>query len=186
MKSSLLFILLCAIVVLTSCRSAKFLTHEMDIFITAEDFKEFGFKFTDLDKMEKFKKRVWLDKSVEYEYEYPKSDEEKAKLSIYNNIDIQPSPEDAAVSYDLSKKGLRPVIESASRRVDPTYYYGEESSLMLFQDEEGNPTGNLFIFYKGKVVYTLLIVGYGFDKLEEWKRFLKDELEAIDRLADQT
>lgn len=173
-------ILVCCIALLffSSC-SEPINEEEMDLLISVENYRDYGFNFQDRDN---YYSKSSFQGITRLEYFIDIEGEEDDFLYLSNTISIEKNEEEAQKTYEIHKEDVE-MWDIEARQItdlDSLFNYGDQSSFQLFHDEDGIPVGNILHCRKGRFTFQYVCTGVYFEDQQSWAEFILPELEKID------
>jgi len=183
MKTKLLIIILVMLVALScSCARQSIREEDKPLLLTVEDLAPYGVSLDDYQRYETFKRDVYIDGSVDIEYEFDPPEESEINLYLSVTASFERTIKDAKLAYQMELKGTTVGAKlggAAATESKEFFAYGDESFFAFLMGEQG-PGGNLFITRSGTKVYIVIIGGVYFDNPDDWVEVIIPKLQYLE------
>lgn len=164
------------------CFSGPLREEDRPALLTVEDLAAYDVRFDDHERYEKFERTIYLDRSIDLDYEFELPDDAEEGFYMTVTAGFERTRKDARTSYALLKGGFTAVTKFGGVDVveaDDPFRYGDES-FFGFLENDGKKMGNLFVARKGIKTYMVVIVGIYFDQPEMWGELVGPYLEYVE------
>jgi len=157
--------------------------HEQDrpLLVTLRDLEPYGFKLGHLSHREKLSRTVYLDGSMEIEYEFETPDSEAKGIFLSSTATYERSEADAKATFRLEKGGaaIGARIGGAKIREARGFFQWGDESHFAYLDGKDGPGGIYFSARLGSKCYSLVLAGLYFSDAKEWESLILPKLEYL-------
>jgi hypothetical protein len=164
-----------------ACKQEPVAERDRDIILRVADLADYGIKFQDAARYEKFEKLRYFDGSYELTYEFELPDAATRADAVYMQVlaSVEKDESGAALSQGGEKIGFGfgMKLEGIHAEERKNFFrYGDHSAFFVLV-KDGQPIGNYFSTRFGVRVYSILVAGVYFDDPAAWSALVTPKLE---------
>lgn len=154
---------------------------DKQVIVTATDLVPYFEDYAPTSEHESFKKKQYLDKSLELTYEYDSPNETDPFISI--TVSYERNKGDASGAYfatwTFQNIGLKSEDQNFElEELDSFYSIGDRSRFanIMF---DGEPVGHLLLVQKGNTVYSFIMTGFLIEDPSVWMELFRERIQNL-------
>jgi hypothetical protein len=179
--TSLLWAVACVMGLAACSKTTQLTEHERVMLLTESDFASFGMEHYEREPNGTYEKmHSYLDRSVDYSYEYEDPD---GAFYILSTVTDDSSNASARVTETAQKVGILIGLKAGGVVEKPLKLartYGSKATLTLLMHKD-QPVGNVFSAVMEDKVLLIMFTGVYFDAAEEFDELISSQAEAVER-----
>jgi len=172
-----------ALLALAACVPQPVREGDKALLVTIRDLEPYGLDLRRHAEAESFDKDLYLDGSLDLEYEFESPEGADENVYIMSTATFDMSRRDALISYRAMRAGLGIGLRFSELEVemDPGFFSWGNESYFGHLEHEGRVGGAVFSTRLGNRCYAVILAGVYFSDPEEWSAFITPKLEEFRR-----